>query len=361
MAVVRKKKRNPAPVLVSLVCMLVLLGVWALERFIIPNSEGPIGLPSDPPVSSGSGSSEPDSSGNTSSEPEIVYTEIVEDPENGYWYYKSEAVEIIINKKYLEFTGSNGTTKKKSNTFICEIKIADGHESALSRITASKGFGTGGAYRQNTFDMASENNAILAITGDQYGYVKTGIEVVHSQLYRYSVRDKFFVNVKHDNTMEILKAADYDDKDSALSLLENGTKFTLDFGPALIVDGEKITDFSAYSKIGNWNPRSGIGYVSKNHYYFVVIDGARNDTDNKESGGAGLKHLRDVFADLGCTAAYNLDGGSSTTLIFNGKRINNLYENRINLYDLVAVVDIPVLPEAGGDSTQVENNSSQGE
>lgn len=357
MAVVRKKRKSAAPVLVSFLCMAVLLGVWALERFVISTSEGPIGLPSSPPVSSGSESSGT-SSDTGSSEPEIVYTTLIEDPENGYWYYKSEAVEITITKEYREYIGSNGTTKKKSNTFICDIKIADGHENALSRIISQKGFGTGSAYRENTFDMAAANNAILALTGDQYGYVKNGIEIVHSQLYRYSVRDKFFVNVKQDNTMEILKAADYNDKDSAISLLTGGTKFTLDFGPALVINGEGVTDFSAYNNIGNWNPRSAIGYAGKNHFYFVVIDGSRSDSDNKESGGAGFKHMRDLFLELGCTDAYNLDGGSSTTLVFNGKRINNLYENRINLYDLVAIVDIPVFAPEGEVNTSVPESQS---
>ncbi len=359
MAVVRKKRKSAAPVLVSFLCMALLLGVWALERFVIPTAEGPIDIPSIPPASSGSGSSDVSSDGSgTSSEPEIVYTTLIEQPENGYWYYKSEAVEITITKEYREFIGSNGTTKKKSNVFICDIKITEGHEDTLQRIISQNGYGTGSAYRENTFDMAAANNAILALTGDQYGYVKNGIEIVHSQLYRYSIRDKFFVNVKRDNTLEILKAADYNNKNAAISLVSGGTKFTLDFGPALVINGEGVTDFSAYSNIGNWNPRSAIGYAGKNHFYFVVIDGSRSDSDNKESGGAGFKHMRDLFLELGCTDAYNLDGGSSTTLIFNGKRINNLYENRINLYDLVAIVDVPVFAPEGDVNTSVSDNSN---
>ncbi|MNI92144.1 hypothetical protein D3C73_1499040 [compost metagenome] len=42
-----------------------------------------------------------------------------------------------------------------------------------------------------------------------------------------------------------------------------------------------------------------------------------------------LTEFAQVFADLGCTEAYNLDGGGSSTMYFMGRVVNNpLGKNR---------------------------------
>ena len=66
------------------------------------------------------------------------------------------------------------------------------------------------------------------------------------------------------------------------------------------------------------NPRTAIGMVEPLHYILVVSDG-RTD----ESEGLTLDELAEVMADYGCTQAYNLDGGGSSTMVFNGTVINN--------------------------------------
>ncbi|MEN6460715.1 MAG: phosphodiester glycosidase family protein, partial [Syntrophomonas sp.] len=71
--------------------------------------------------------------------------------------------------------------------------------------------------------------------------------------------------------------------------------------------------------IDNSNPRTGIGMIAPNHYVFIVVDG-RADGYSK---GMTLSQFAEVFADLGCTEAYNLDGGGSSTMYFMGDLINN--------------------------------------
>jgi exopolysaccharide biosynthesis protein len=68
----------------------------------------------------------------------------------------------------------------------------------------------------------------------------------------------------------------------------------------------------------NSNPRTAIGQVSKLHYIVVVSDGRTS-----ESQGLSLLELARVFEDQGCTVAYNLDGGGSSTMYFNGQIVNN--------------------------------------
>ena len=66
------------------------------------------------------------------------------------------------------------------------------------------------------------------------------------------------------------------------------------------------------------NPRTAIGIYDDLHYVFVVSDG-RTD----ESEGLSLYQLAEFMQSLGVTTAYNLDGGGSSTMYFNGEIVNN--------------------------------------
>ena len=70
------------------------------------------------------------------------------------------------------------------------------------------------------------------------------------------------------------------------------------------------------------NPRTAIGIIDDMHYVFVVSDG-RTD----ESEGLSLYALADFMQSLGVQTAYNLDGGGSSTLYFNGQVVNNPSSN----------------------------------
>jgi glycosyltransferase involved in cell wall biosynthesis len=98
------------------------------------------------------------------------------------------------------------------------------------------------------------------------------------------------------------------------SLLARGVAQTFSFGPALVENGQVVGDFASVkidSNFGNRsiqdsNPRTGIGIVAPNHYKFVVVDGRMTNY----SKGMTLSEFARLFAELGCTEAYNLDGGS---------------------------------------------------
>ena len=64
------------------------------------------------------------------------------------------------------------------------------------------------------------------------------------------------------------------------------------------------------------NPRTAIGYYEPGHYCFVVVDG------RGESVGVTLSSLSRLMEDLGCKAAYNLDGGDSAQLWWNGEIVS---------------------------------------
>ena len=94
-------------------------------------------------------------------------------------------------------------------------------------------------------------------------------------------------------------------------------------GPLLIKDGEYKNNweaelFDSFSGIGPTvnNPRSAVAYHSSGHVVFFVCEG-RNKTPN--TPGLTLKEVADLFLDLGCTDAINLDGGGSSCMLINGE------------------------------------------
>lgn len=87
---------------------------------------------------------------------------------------------------------------------------------------------------------------------------------------------------------------------------------TFTFGPILVRDSQatQLNDTSRH-------PRTAIGQLDDNRYVIVVAEGRMEGAD-----GMTLGELQQLFLNLGCKTAYNLDGGGSTTLYFQGKLIN---------------------------------------
>lgn len=103
---------------------------------------------------------------------------------------------------------------------------------------------------------------------------------------------------------------------SIKQLKELGVKEGVSFGPPLVVNGRPVIT----SGNGGWGiaPRTAIGQRKDGAVIFLVIDGR----DVLHSFGATLKDIQDVMIKYGAVNAVNLDGGSSTTMYFNGKIIN---------------------------------------
>ena len=100
--------------------------------------------------------------------------------------------------------------------------------------------------------------------------------------------------------------------------MKDGVVNLLAFGPSLVENGEIVVDTN--SEVGqsmSSNPRTAIGIIDENHYIIIVSDGRTS-----ESQGLSLYELAEVMKSYGVKTAYNLDGGGSSTLYFNGQVIN---------------------------------------
>ena len=96
-------------------------------------------------------------------------------------------------------------------------------------------------------------------------------------------------------------------------------KTGLEFINSNIEDSEVAVDTNTeVDRAKTSNPRTAIGVIDANHFVFVVSDGRTS-----ESEGLSLYELANFMKDLGVTTAYNLDGGGSSTMYFNGYVINN--------------------------------------
>lgn len=179
------------------------------------------------------------------------------------------------------------------------------------RTAFAKGqFGTG--IHQQPKKIADANHAIFAITGDYCGARNSGVVVRNGDLYRDSVSSDVCV-LYADGTMATYAQADFRMSDA----MGANVWQAWGFGPRLLDDaGGAITAFD--SAIKGKNPRSAIGYYEPGHYCFVTVDGRQEGY----SVGMTLAELSQLFASLGCKAAFNLDGGATAEMLFGGELVN---------------------------------------
>ena len=114
--------------------------------------------------------------------------------------------------------------------------------------------------------------------------------------------------------MRVIKGSDF----AVDEAIADGAWQAWTFGPGLLdIDGGIITSFNSTSRIISANPRTAIGYYEPGHYCLIVVDG------RGESSGMSLSEMSRLFNELGCKAAYNLDGGNSSIMVWQDEIINN--------------------------------------
>ena len=220
--------------------------------------------------------------------------------------YEADGVKITLTETRVDDT----------QVYIADVIISD--PSKLKSGLAQSMFGRN--ITQTTSEIAESTGAILAINGDYYGFRDKGYVMRNGYLYRDTPsKDSEDLVIYEDGTMEVVSESDV----SAQALQEKGATQIYSFGPGLISNGEITVDSDdEVGRAKEDNPRTAIGMIDKGHYVFVVSDG-RTD----ESEGLSLRQLAEVMQDLGCSVAYNLDGGGSSTMYFNGEVINNPTSN----------------------------------
>jgi len=217
--------------------------------------------------------------------------------------YSDDNIQVNLTEKTVENT----------QVYIADITVSS--SDYLKTAFAQNTYGTN--VTAKTSVTAAENNAILAVNGDYYGANSTGYVIRNGVVYRDTVREDSSngdLAIYKDGSFKVI----YEDEISADQLVKDGVVNLLAFGPSLVENGEITVDTN--SEVGQSmasNPRTAIGIIDENHYIIVVSDGRTS-----ESEGLSLYQLAEVMKSYGVKTAYNLDGGGSSTLYFNGQVMN---------------------------------------
>ena len=207
-----------------------------------------------------------------------------------------------------------------SNFHVAEIKIDD--PQYLKTAMAEDTYGLN--IKEKTSVQAKRVGAILAVNGDYYGANDKGYVIRNGVIYRTSQRPTDDHRRKYFDDLAILwdgTLIPFDEQETSIADLRSmGAVQVFGFGPTLIRDGEIVVTSRTEVGVSNpsGNPRTAIAQLGKGHYLLVVADG-RTD----ESKGPTLLELATVLQELGAVTAYNLDGGGSATMYFNGRLVNN--------------------------------------
>ena len=217
--------------------------------------------------------------------------------------YKDDNISINLSE----------TTVNNTQVYVADITVTS--SDYLKTAFAQNAFGTN--VTAKTSETAADNNAILAVNGDYYGANSTGYVIRNGVVYRDTVRENSNngdLAIYKDGSFKII----YEDQISADQLVKDGVVNLLAFGPALVENSEIAVGTN--EEVGQAmasNPRTAIGIIDENHYIIVVSDGRTS-----ESKGLSLYQMAEVMKSYGAKTAYNLDGGGSSTLYFNGQVIN---------------------------------------
>ena len=214
-----------------------------------------------------------------------------------------------------------------SNIYVADVEVTDG----TSILSAFANNTYGRNIIDTTSDMAEENNAVLAINGDYYGARQSGYVIRNGVVYRNQGSNGEDMVISKDGTLSFISESDT----TTDSLIQKQAWQVLSFGPVLVENGQiAVTENDEVGMAMASNPRTAIGTVAKNHYLFVVSDGRTS-----ESAGLSLYELANFMKSLGATNVYNLDGGGSSTMVFQGEVVNNPTTNGNNISER-AVSDI---------------------
>ncbi|WP_454698726.1 phosphodiester glycosidase family protein [Arthrobacter humicola] len=232
--------------------------------------------------------------------------------------YVSDSSNINIS------TVTTGSGDSTVTYYVADVVLDDA--TTLRSAFANDSFGEN--ITETTSQIADANNAVFAINGDYYGFRDTGIVIRNGVVFRDEGARQGLAFYR-DGTVKV-----YDETaTTAEQLLADGVWNTLSFGPSLLNDGEVaqgIEDVEVDTNFGNHSiqgeqPRTAVGIIDENHLVFVVVDGRSPGY----SAGVTMTGLAEIMQGLGATTAYNIDGGGSSTMYFNGELVNNpLGENK---------------------------------
>lgn len=242
-------------------------------------------------------------------------------PNNGG--YVDESLSVIIETSYwnadvqqVEGPGDDITT-----VLAIHIKLTD-----VSQFRTALAVKYPSKQTARVDTMAKRNNAVIAFNGDYFNYHESGISYRNGRQLRFNpnkLRELMIVDMEGDlHYLRPTSKAAWD------NYINNGgtVLHTFWFGPTLLhEDGtpKLLKDFTNNENNGPEGhfQRIAIGQVGHLEYLVLACEGP--ESVDYSGQGFSLPQMAKLAVAFGLDNAYNLDGGSSTTVSLNGEKINS--------------------------------------
>ncbi len=231
--------------------------------------------------------------------------------------YEKELFNLEEGELY-KIVKITGTTIYSGSDYVGYIALIK--DPSHIKLAKSSGAGTfEGSYGETLATIAKKNHALLAINAGGFydpewnsnGGIPHGDVFIDGNLDSSFARANFgggIIGFDKDNKM-VLKRMTTEQSIAA------GIKNAVDWGPYLIIDG--VNQFK--NSTPSWEcARTAIGQREDGSVLFLVIDGLQ-----EHSKGASYKDVAVIMEKFGAVNAANLDGGTSTSMVENGKYINS--------------------------------------
>jgi len=239
-------------------------------------------------------------------------------PENflSDWSYADGSITVEIHKG-----------KEQGTAYLyAHVKITD--PSQLRTASASGFSSTNTLMARN---IAKRTNAVVAINGDCYPLRKSGYIVRQGKRYRSMPSGQDILIIDSHGDMTGLYGATAEVIDGFYSSLPEGCEVwnIFSFGPILVENGKSVVAKDIiYFNIGAQNPaqRACIAQIGPLEYLIVSSEGPEDPDGNGftiPQFAEVVENLGYQFSENGVRIAYNLDGGTSNSLIFNNRQINS--------------------------------------
>lgn len=246
--------------------------------------------------------------------------------------YKDDSIEV---------SGEYGRAYD-TNYVVMRVKIKDASQ---LRTAAAGKFTSQNATLGRT--IAKRQNAVIALNGDFFAMDSYSVAIRQGKLYRNRPTGEDVLFIDEHGDFHVLKDLKKKEQvEEAITKLETEygkiiNAFT--FGPLLVENG--VCAVPEDKKYGYFNvgaqvyaQRISFSQIGKLDYLIVATEGP----DNENSRGMTLYEIAKTteevgksYAQNGCLLSYNLDGGSSSTIIFNSKKVNAPGAKSRNINDII--------------------------
>ncbi len=254
--------------------------------------------------------------------------------------YKDSTIQVEISE----------TTWMKNRVFVADIVVSDPSQ---LRTASMQDADFSNKNHQGTVTTMSDNKhmrAVVAMNGDSwgakekndYGVVFRQGNLIHAKLDKSGKRRMDLLLIDENGDFHGIHSAQDGDLDDPYRY--EGIKILniFSFGPILVENGEAVADFQGADTDrgngGTWmymrsekdSTRMVLCQAGPLHYKIITSVGKYN-----HNPGLTLHQIAEFAASQGVQFAYNMDGGDSTVLYFNGKQVNPKTGQPRDVWDII--------------------------